>query len=481
MEVQQLVAAAQSGEAPFQERVEQRPVMAWAKVLEGKEHHGPRVRELRQEFLGDRAWVVTPRLLLAVRADRLADFGKEQPQQIGEFRGGSHRRTGRAHRIFLFDGDRGADVDQPIDVRAGDLVEKHPRVGREGFHIAPLPLCKQRVKGQGRLAGPGQACDCCDPVVRNAEGDVLEIVLARPFDDQVVRRSIRWSMVRHSGGSFERKTDHRSKCGRPPQCRHCSGGMVRSARSDSYNGLLTIGGLIMFDRRAYLARIGYEGATNPSIETLRRLHLAHVLTVPFENLDIHVGRSISLEPADIYRKVVENRQGGYCFELNGLFALLLEELGFTVTRLAARVLYGAEGVRPRSHQILLVPVEGNRRLVDVGFGGHGLREPFSLAVGQEQQQGADRFRLVTDGRGDYLLQCERSSPACRWTMSLRTTTTRIRRIRCSSRSAFAPCRRLPEGRPSPMGCSRSAKTGSRMNFMRRMREHTSGCSRSTLD
>lgn len=162
----------------------------------------------------------------------------------------------------------------------------------------------------------------------------------------------------------------------------------------------------MFDRRAYLARIGYEGATNPSIETLRRLHLAHVLTVPFENLDIHVGRSISLEPADIYRKVVENRQGGYCFELNGLFALLLEELGFTVTRLAARVLYGAEGVRPRSHQILLVPVEGNRRLVDVGFGGHGLREPFSLAVGQEQQQGADRFRLVTDGRGDYLLQCE---------------------------------------------------------------------------
>lgn len=162
----------------------------------------------------------------------------------------------------------------------------------------------------------------------------------------------------------------------------------------------------MFDRPAYFTRIGYEGSVDHSAETLRALHLAHVLTVPFENLDIHLGQPISLEPADLFRKIVVNRRGGYCFELNGLFALLLEDLGFAVTRLAARVLYGAEGVRPRSHQALLVPMGEERWVVDVGFGGNGLREPFLLTVGHQQRQGPDRFRLITDGRGDYLLQCE---------------------------------------------------------------------------
>ncbi|MBI4003056.1 MAG: arylamine N-acetyltransferase, partial [Nitrospira defluvii] len=132
----------------------------------------------------------------------------------------------------------------------------------------------------------------------------------------------------------------------------------------------------------------------------------HVLTVPFENLDIHLGRPISLDPSDLFRKIVLSRRGGYCFELNGLFALLLEQLGFSVTRLAARVLYGAEGVRPRSHQVLLVSIEGERWIVDVGFGGHGLREPFVLTVGHDDRQGLDRFRLTTDERGEYLLQCE---------------------------------------------------------------------------
>jgi len=162
----------------------------------------------------------------------------------------------------------------------------------------------------------------------------------------------------------------------------------------------------MLDRSAYFTRIGYRGSVDRSVETLRALHLAHVLTVPFENLDIHLGRAISLDPADLFRKIVLNRRGGYCFELNGLFALLLEDLGFSVTRLAARVLYGAEGIRPRSHQVLLVSMDEGHWIVDVGFGGNGLREPFLLAVGHEQRQGPDRFRLITDGRGDYLLQCE---------------------------------------------------------------------------
>jgi len=66
----------------------------------------------------------------------------------------------------------------------------------------------------------------------------------------------------------------------------------------------------MVDRSAYLARIGYQGSVVPSAETLRGLHLAHVLTVPFENLDIHLGRPISLDPADLFRKIVVDRRGG---------------------------------------------------------------------------------------------------------------------------------------------------------------------------
>ena len=163
----------------------------------------------------------------------------------------------------------------------------------------------------------------------------------------------------------------------------------------------------MVDRDVYLARIGYEGALTLSIETLRGLHRAHVMTVPFENLDIHLGRAISLDPADLFRKIVVDRRGGYCFELNGLFALLLEDVGFAVTRLAARVSSGAEGVRPRSHQLLMVTLGSTAWIVDVGFGGHGLLEPLRLMVGEEARQGHECFRLVAGERGEYLLQGER--------------------------------------------------------------------------
>jgi len=160
------------------------------------------------------------------------------------------------------------------------------------------------------------------------------------------------------------------------------------------------------DRQAYLARIDYQGTLEPSLDTLFALHRAHVLTVPFENLNIHLGQPVSLDPDDLFRKIVHRRRGGYCFELNGLFALLLEDLGFPVTRLAARVLYGAEGDRPRSHQVLLVAIGAEPWLVDVGFGGNGLLEPFLVRVGNSQVQGGDRFALSQDQRGEYLLQCE---------------------------------------------------------------------------
>jgi N-hydroxyarylamine O-acetyltransferase len=158
------------------------------------------------------------------------------------------------------------------------------------------------------------------------------------------------------------------------------------------------------DLSAYLDRIDYLGESAASRDTLRALHLAHVFAVPFENLDGYRGVPVSLEPADLIAKIVTARRGGYCFELNGLFSLLLEALGFKVTRLIARVWYGAKPPYPRSHQVLLVRVGGEPWLVDVGFGGNGLLEPIPLAVGHEARQVEERFRLLSGESGEYLLQ-----------------------------------------------------------------------------
>lgn len=159
------------------------------------------------------------------------------------------------------------------------------------------------------------------------------------------------------------------------------------------------------DVQAYLDRIHYRRASFPTSETLRALHLAHVLAVPFENLDNFLGRPISLEPADLFAKIVIARRGGYCYELNGLFSLLLETMGFSVTRLIARVRYGSRPPYPCSHQVLLVHVGGESWLVDVGFGGNGLLEPFPLVSEHVAMQGSEQFRLRLVEQDEHLLQC----------------------------------------------------------------------------
>ena len=118
----------------------------------------------------------------------------------------------------------------------------------------------------------------------------------------------------------------------------------------------------------YLARITYDGPRDPTIATLRRLHRAHLLAVPFENLSIHRGERIELDESWILDKIVERRRGGFCYELNGAFSALLRALGFRVDRLAARV-YGAGGEPgiPYDHMALRVRLERDW-LADVGFG-----------------------------------------------------------------------------------------------------------------
>src|SRR5690349_12744847 len=132
------------------------------------------------------------------------------------------------------------------------------------------------------------------------------------------------------------------------------------------------------DLSAYAARIGYNGDFHPSLETLRVLHLAHATHIPFENLDILLGRPIRLDLDSLIRKLIDDRRGGYCFEHNALFAAVLEASGFRVRRLSARVRAGAQGVRPRLHMLLMAEADGEPWLADVGFGADGLLHPLPL-------------------------------------------------------------------------------------------------------
>ncbi len=151
------------------------------------------------------------------------------------------------------------------------------------------------------------------------------------------------------------------------------------------------------DLEAYLLRIGYAGGLDPTIETLTALHRAHVLAIPFENLDILLGRPIRLDLASLQAKLIQGRRGGYCFEQNALFAAVLEHLGFDVTELAARVTMGEERATPRTHMILAVDIAGTRWLADVGFGGDTLLDPISFESAEPVHQGAWAFRLADGG------------------------------------------------------------------------------------
>src|SRR5262249_10311169 len=133
-----------------------------------------------------------------------------------------------------------------------------------------------------------------------------------------------------------------------------------------------------FDLDAYLRRIEYAGERRPTRAALEAVHLAHATHIPFENLDILLGKPIRLDIASVQAKLVHGRRGGYCFEQNQLLAAALEAFGFPVTRLAARVRLGATRVLPRTHMLLAVEVEGTRYLADVGFGGGGPLLPLPL-------------------------------------------------------------------------------------------------------
>ena len=159
------------------------------------------------------------------------------------------------------------------------------------------------------------------------------------------------------------------------------------------------------DRHAYLHRIGLRRSPAPDVGGLKVLHRAHLQNVPFENLHIRARIPIELQPDRLYDKIVRQRRGGFCYELNGLFAVLLEELGFRLDRIQGQV-YEARRQRfgpPFDHMALLVHVEGQRYLADVGFGDLFL-EPLPLQLGQEFPDGGRTFALDEDEEGHVVLR-----------------------------------------------------------------------------
>ena len=176
------------------------------------------------------------------------------------------------------------------------------------------------------------------------------------------------------------------------------------------------GGHAAIDTAAYLARIGFRDPVVPTEETLRALHLAHLLTVPFENLDVHLGRPIVLDEALLFDKIVRRRRGGFCYELNGLFAALPRAIGFDVALLAAR--FPRDDGRPApetDHLVLLVraPEGGTRLLTDVGAGRDSFAHPLRVgtAAAQPCPVSGSEFRLVPEGERHRL---QRQEPSGAW-------------------------------------------------------------------
>lgn len=164
-----------------------------------------------------------------------------------------------------------------------------------------------------------------------------------------------------------------------------------------------------FDLDSYLARIGLKEAPPSDADGLQFLQRAHRLGIPFENLDIRLGRDISLDPDHLFDKLVHRRRGGYCFEQNALFLRAITAAGFDARPLLARVWLMADGVPPRTHTFNLVTIDGQPWIADAGFGGsYSPAMPLIDGAEADAPDGA-RFRLRQDAEHGWLL--DRRGPA----------------------------------------------------------------------
>jgi N-hydroxyarylamine O-acetyltransferase len=158
---------------------------------------------------------------------------------------------------------------------------------------------------------------------------------------------------------------------------------------------------------AYLKRINFTGQPALDYETLRQLQRQHLRTVPYENLDIMRDITLSLEPDDIFEKIVTRGRGGYCFELNGLFTWLLRALGFPVTEYMSRFLREETEIPMRRHRVLRVTAEGKDYLCDVGVGQLVPLKPLPFDCGVVSEQESGTYKLEKEPFFGYVLYEDR--------------------------------------------------------------------------
>jgi N-hydroxyarylamine O-acetyltransferase len=158
---------------------------------------------------------------------------------------------------------------------------------------------------------------------------------------------------------------------------------------------------------SYFARIGYTGAKSATLQTLSELHALHPAAIAFENLDVLLKRPISLEPAAIAAKLVDQGRGGYCYEHNTLFLTVLRTLGFSAISVPARGLWSFSGAQapPQNHMLLCVGLPDGRYLADVGYGRLTLTQPLRLEPGVEQSTLHGEYRLMASS-DEFRLQAK---------------------------------------------------------------------------
>lgn len=160
---------------------------------------------------------------------------------------------------------------------------------------------------------------------------------------------------------------------------------------------------MLIDLDAYFKRIGYGGPRNPSLATLNGILHAHVLSIAFENLDVICERKIDLDAASLQQKLIFNNRGGYCFEQNGFFLLVLEALGFDVLPISARVRIGKERdfIPARTHLFVRVTIEGDSWLADVGVGALTPTAAIRLELNVKQATPHEPRRIIQQGAVYY--------------------------------------------------------------------------------
>lgn len=182
--------------------------------------------------------------------------------------------------------------------------------------------------------------------------------------------------------------------------------MLRYPYGDTRMTMTSIWNGAALDLEAYLAFIGYEGDRAPTLATLRALHRGHVLSVRWENLEAVLRKDVPLDLESLQAKLLGSPRGGYCFEHATLYAAALERIGFEFFAIQGRVQMGAEQIRPATHAMMVVELDGKRWLSDIGFGASPL-EPIEFTDAADATDGAWTYRLrrgeVTPGAEGWTL------------------------------------------------------------------------------